>query len=95
MTIFNPLLILALFVVVFILTILFSVIRTLFSILGFVFGGHKRRGKGNHSSSTQRGYESGAETRSRNSKTADGQRKKMFDKNEGEYVDFEEIKDGE
>lgn len=89
------LLTLALLIIVLIPTILFSVIRTLFSILGFMLGGRKRRGKGNHSSSTQRGYESGAETRSRNSKTADGQRKKMFDKNEGEYVDFEEIKDGE
>ena len=87
-------LILALFVIVLIPTILFSVIRTLFSILGFTFGGRKRRGKGT-SSSSQSGYERGAETSSRNSKTADGQRKKMFDKNEGEYVDFEEIKDGE
>ena len=87
------LLIFALLVILLIPTILFSVVRTLFSILGFSLGG-RRKGRSKASESAYKDdYDASASYRRRNSSAADGQRKKMFDKDEGEYVDFEEIKD--
>ncbi|MBQ8270399.1 MAG: DUF4834 family protein [Bacteroidaceae bacterium] len=86
--------IIAIFILLLIPTIIFSVIRTLLSILGFSLRGRKRGG-----SSSARGYSHGADNGDRGSYTKygardnDSSRKKMFDKDEGEYVDFEEIKD--
>lgn len=89
-------LLIAIFIIVLLLipTIIFSVIRTILSILGFTL---HRRPRGNASSrgySQQGGTSGGTSSSAHNSSGASrGARKKMFDKNEGEYVDFEEIKE--
>lgn len=89
-------LLIAIFIIVLLLipTIIFSVIRTILSILGFTL---HRRPRGNASSrgySQQGGTSAGTSSSAHNSSGASrGARKKMFDKNEGEYVDFEEIKE--
>lgn len=89
-------LLIAIFIIVLLLipTIIFSIIRTILSILGFTL--HRRR-RGNASSrgySQQGGTSAGTSSSAHNSSGASrGARKKMFDKNEGEYVDFEEIKE--
>lgn len=84
------LLILAIFIIILIPTILFSVIRTIFSILGFINPARKRRAS---SSRKESGYTRYEQTGGSSSQASASPRKKMFDKNEGEYVDFEEIKD--
>lgn len=94
-------LLIAIFIIVLLLipTIIFSVIRTILSILGFTL---HRRPRGNASSrgySQQGGTSGGTSSSAHNSSAHNssgasrGARKKMFDKNEGEYVDFEEIKE--
>lgn len=88
--IFVLLIFVALFVILLIPTLIFSAIRTIFSIIGFLFGGKKR--------TTRSGFEKRYDFRENNSRgsAADDvqySRKKMFDKDEGEYVDFEEIND--
>lgn len=94
MTFIFLLFIIAIFVLLLIPTIIFSVIRTILSILGFTL---HRRSRGNASSrgySQQGGTSAGSSSSARNqSGASSGARKKMFDKSEGEYVDFEEIKE--
>lgn len=88
--------ILAIFIIVLIPTIIFSIIRTILSVLGFTLRGRKRGGASSYGGYSRGadGAESGDSSRT-NYRTGgnDASRKKMFDKNEGEYVDFEEIKD--
>lgn len=89
------LLILALFVIILIPAFLFSAIRTILSMLGFMFTG-KRRRSSSSSSSSYGGTDSfyGNTTNSGQAgQSSSASRKKMFDKDEGEYVDFEEIKE--
>lgn len=80
------LILLAIFIIILVPTFLFSLIRTILSMLGFMFTGRRRR----HTSSYESGRQSAENKTSYSSSTS---RKKMFDKDEGEYVDFEEIKD--
>ena len=85
--------ILAIFIILLIPTMLFSLVRTLLSILGFCIGG-RRRGRGassGASSQSDRDYGGNASYRRNDAGAAGGQRKKVFDKDEGEYVDFEDI----
>lgn len=83
---------LALLVILLIPTILFSLVRVLFSILGFSIGG-RRRGRRNSSESAQGSAYDSTSYRHKRTSAADGQRRKVFDKDEGEYVDFEEFED--
>ena len=71
----------------FIPSIIAGVIRFIISMLGG--GGSSSSGRNNRNSNTNESY-----TRfNRNETTTpDGTKKKVFDKNEGEYVSFEEIK---
>lgn len=67
-------------------TILISIVRSVLSIFGLNF---KRRSQ--HKNDTRKNgasFTGGAGTKS----SRDGHRKKIFDKDDGEYVDFEEIK---
>ncbi len=67
-------------------TILLSVIKSIISIFGFNFNGNRRKNntRKNNASFTGNGVND------MNGKKQN--RKKIFDKNDGEYVDFEEIK---
>lgn len=90
------LLILAVFVIILIPAFLFSAIRTILSMLGFMFTGKRRRSSSSSSSSSYGGAGSfyGSSTNSGQAEQSSSvPRKKMFDKDEGEYVDFEEIKE--
>lgn len=89
------LLILALFVIILIPAFLFSAIRTILSMLGFMFTGKRRRSSSSSSSSYGgTGSFYGSSTNSGQAgQSSSASRKKMFDKDEGEYVDFEEIKE--
>lgn len=92
MTFIFFLLILFVFFLILVPTILFSVIRTIFSVLGVVFGSRSRGRRARRSDARS----SASENYSHYEKPSSGgakAHKKMFDKNEGEYVDFEEIKD--
>ena len=84
---------LAVAILVVIPAVLLSVIRTVFSVLGVAFG-PRRRGRAS-SSRTAGGNSahSGAAAGERRSAWGDNSRKKLFDKDEGEYVDFVEIKE--
>lgn len=76
------------FIVVIILVAGLSVIS---SILRAIFGIGKRKdtGPGQSQTNSQKTYGNNKDTVQDNGK----KREKYFDKNEGEYVDFEEIKD--
>lgn len=89
------LLILALFVIILIPAFLFSAIRTILSMLGFMITGKRRRSSSSSSSSYGgTGSFYGNTTNSGQAgQSSSASRKKMFDKDEGEYVDFEEIKE--
>lgn len=83
-------LLLAIFIIILIPTFLFSLIRTIVSMLAFLFTGKRRR----TTSSAGRAsgyYEQSSQNRERERSTSS--HKKMFDRDEGEYVDFEEIKE--
>ena len=75
-------------------TILFSIVRTILSVLGLAFLGSRRRtrsarnGDSKTSSSSHSTY-----THSERHSSSPKEHKKMFARDEGEYVDFEEIKD--
>lgn len=89
-------LLIAIFIIVLLLipTIIFSVIRTILSILGFTLHRSPRGNASSRGYSQQGGTSAGTSSSAHNSSGASrGARKKMFDKNEGEYVDFEEIKE--
>lgn len=85
------LLFLAIFIIILIPTFLLSVIRTIVSMLGFLFTGKRRRASSYRDDSDSYYRNNSGETKSRASSSVP--HKKMFDKNEGEYVDFEEIKE--
>lgn len=91
------LLILALFVIILIPAFLFSAIRTILSMLGFLFTGKRHRSSSSSRSSSYGGGTGsfyGQASAGGNAKPhSSAQRKKLFDKDEGEYVDFEEIKE--
>ena len=89
------LLILALFVIILIPAFLFSAIRTILSMLGFMFTGKRRRSSSSSSSSYggTGSFYSNTTNRGQAGQSSSASRKKMFDKDEGEYVDFEEIKE--
>ncbi|MBR5891763.1 MAG: DUF4834 family protein [Bacteroidaceae bacterium] len=78
----------ALFVIV--PTIILSVIRFLFTMMG----GTSSRGTRMHRKNTYQSSNSNTNTTYTNAQepAADGAKKKVFDKDEGEYVSFEEIK---
>lgn len=79
-----------LFIVVFLFllpTILLSVIRSIISIFGFNFNGNRKRKSNTRKNNTSF---TGSGVNDVGGKKQN--RKKIFDKNDGEYVDFEEIK---
>lgn len=76
-------------------TILFSLVRIVLSILGFSIGGRRRGGGTTASQQRTRGHGEASSRRRGEGEESSSQRRKMFDADEGEYVDFEEIKDGE
>lgn len=78
----------ALFVIV--PTIILSVIRFLFTMMG----GTSSRGTRMHRKNTYQSTDSNTNTTytSTQESAVDGGKKKVFDKDEGEYVSFEEIK---
>lgn len=86
------LLILAFVIIILIPTFLFSLIRTILSMLGFLFTGKKRRSSYSSRNSDFGSYNQRNSSRAEQPSDASS-RKKMFAKDEGEYVDFEEIKD--
>lgn len=90
MSIILLFLFIAIFIIILIPTLLFSVIRTILSILGFMVRGKRRGGSASAGAQNDSFRSNNAY---RNSEPGDVRRKKMFDKDEGEYVDFEEIKD--
>jgi hypothetical protein len=75
----------ALFIIV--PSIIAGILRFLLSMLG---GGSSRR-YGAGSSQQRHRTDEGYTTSFNRTETTDGSRKKVFDKNEGEYVSFEEI----
>lgn len=79
------------FVLLLIPTLIISLIRTVVSMLGYLFTGKRRshRGAGSYREEPRHdgGYSSGAH------RHANNQQKRIFGNDEGEYVDFEEIKD--
>ena len=91
MSLIFILLFLAIFIIILIPTFLLSVIRTIISMLGFLFTGKRRRTTSYRNDSDSYYRNTMGETKSRASSSAP--HKKMFDKNEGESVDFEEIKE--
>ena len=92
MSLIFILLFLAIFIIILIPTFLLSVIRTIISMLGFLFTGKRRRTTSYRNDSDSYYRNTMGETKSRPSSSS-APHKKMFDKNEGEYVDFEEIKE--
>ena len=85
---------LAVAILVFIPAVLLSVIRTVLSLLGITFGSRRRgRASSSRTSSGANSAHSGAAAGERRSAWGDNSRKKLFDKDEGEYVDFVEIKE--
>lgn len=93
-TFFFVIIFIALIVVLLVPALLFSVVRTILSMLGFVIGG-KRHGSSSSSQQSYRGENTYGQSykQSDSARSHDNRKKKMFDKDEGEYVDFEEIKD--
>ena len=85
MTIIFLLIFIALFVLVFVVSILTSVISGVLSLFGF---GRKR-----NRHYTSAGGESEASRNRREYTEHKAGRKKLFAEDEGEYVDFEEMKD--
>ena len=84
---------LAVAILVLIPAVLLSVIRTVFSVLGVAFGSRRRgRASSSHAAGGNSAH-SGATAGERRSSQGDNSRKKLFDKDEGEYVDFVEIKE--
>ncbi len=79
----------ALVVLMLIPTLIYSLVRTLLSMLGFVFTGKKRKKR--NDAPEGYGYRGGGASGEED--TRSGHKKKLFDKDEGEYVDFEEIKE--
>ena len=86
------LIILGIFILILIPTFIFSAIRTILSMLGFMFIGRKRRHSSSHNEEKNFHYKQTANS-GRDSGSSSDVSKKMFEKNEGEYVDFEEIKE--
>lgn len=88
--IFLLLLFAIVFIIILIPTFLFSVIRTILSMLGFLFTGKRRRPSYREGSGSFYEHSSNDSQRREHSSAS---RKKVFEKDEGEYVDFEEIKE--
>lgn len=81
------------FVVILIPTFIFSFIRTLLSMLGFMFTGRRRRTTSSYGKSNSDSGNRYTSNDKHKESASSAPRKKMFDKDDGEYVDFEEIKD--
>ena len=73
---------------VFIPTVLFGIIRFFLSMFG---GGMASNSRGRHRSSSNVGDDGASSSYRRVNPSEPSGRKKVFDKNEGEYVNFEEI----
>lgn len=86
------LIIIGIFILILIPTFIFSAIRTILSVLGFMFIGRKRRHSSSYNEERDFRYKH-TSNGGRDSSNSSAARKKMFEKNEGEYVDFEEIKE--
>lgn len=78
---------LALVILLLLPTILLSFVRSILSIFGFTFK-HNRT----HKNDTRKDEASYTSYKTNDTGIKNRHRKKIFDKNEGEYVDFEEIK---
>ena len=79
------------FVAILIISIGTSIIRGILNLLFGIFGGPKKA-----YGPTAQSHRSGQQTQSQTQQSAspsDTRRDKIFDKNDGEYVDFEEIKE--
>ena len=77
------------FIAIVVIAIGTSIIRGILSfILGF-FGSHRRP----HAHTGKTGQWSSSQSQSQQASSANKKRDKIFDKSDGEYVDFEEIKE--
>ncbi len=79
-----------LFVFIFVISLVLSLIRGLFSLFHKPKSG--RHEAASHEKKSQGGY-SNAESEARGASHNGNRKKVLFEKDEGEYVDFEEIKD--
>ena len=75
------------FVAILIISIGTSIIRGILNLLFGIFGGPKKA-----YGPTAQSHRSGQQTQ-QSASPSDKRRDKIFDKNDGEYVDFEEIKE--
>lgn len=81
------------FIFIFILVIILFGVSIISSILRALFGLGRRSSSRSNSSNTQQQADADYNSKNKNRKNSSTKRKKIFDDDEGEYVEFEEIKD--